>query len=244
MNLMSRRFFILWLAVHPVMLLPLTKSRMHLQSAYSCFFIRLSSWLNCGSFISFLEECWKRFRDDAYPLAASNLRITKQGFQFLVCDLRTQLWTLLLQYVELAERLHLDRVDMLHLFLQLGLLQVGQEYAMEGLKEQQLCLLNDLCYIGLLYPQRKAKSQRKLFYPTRLATILSTSNNVAIESPKSVGASKHQDGFLIVETNYRVYAYTSRFWAYSMHSWMEHVFRIPFTDRHLKFIRPVTMPIA
>jgi transcription initiation factor TFIIH subunit 4 len=52
---------------------------------------------------------------------------------------------------------------------------------------------------GIVY-RRKRKAKR--FYPTRLATTL-TNGKSAIQQ-----AETEQEGFILLETNYRIYAYT------------------------------------
>ncbi|GFR61365.1 general transcription factor IIH subunit 4 [Elysia marginata] len=71
------------------------------------------------------------------------------------------------------------------------------------MNENQLRFLQHLREFGLVY-QRKRKSHR--YYPTRLAI------NIVSGVSKAVAASAkldtHRPGFIVVETNYRVYAYT------------------------------------
>ncbi|KAJ3275691.1 RNA polymerase II transcription factor B 52 kDa subunit [Borealophlyctis nickersoniae] len=124
--------------------------------------------------------------------------ITSRGFQFLLLDVHTQVWTLLLKYLDLAEgRLGMKLVDVLNFIFQLGSLDLGQDYSVDTLTTTQSTMMDDLKDIGLVY--RRKKSSR--FYPTRLATSL-TSGNIVTTKPHEEG------GFIIVETNYRVYAYT------------------------------------
>ncbi|KAJ2918502.1 hypothetical protein MD484_g1939, partial [Candolleomyces efflorescens] len=64
-------------------------------------------------------------------------------------------------------------------------------------------MLEDLRDYGLIW-QRKQTSRR--FSPTRLSTTLTSSSP---SLPTTIGASSGpQEGFIILETNYRVYAYT------------------------------------
>jgi transcription initiation factor TFIIH subunit 4 len=73
----------------------------------------------------------------------------------------------------------------------MGSLELGQDYSVDSLSETEKKMLEDLKHLGLVY-QRKKKSSR--FYPTRLATSL-TSGSV-------LNAQQTQDGFIIVETKY------------------------------------------
>ncbi|KAK4055924.1 RNA polymerase II transcription factor B 52 kDa subunit [Microbotryomycetes sp. JL221] len=101
--------------------------------------------------------------------ALRDMSITSKGFQFLLEDVNTQLWDLLLQYLEEAT----DIVKVLGFLFMLGSLVLGRS----GTD----------------------------FYPTRLATTLTS-------SAPSLVSSRHQDeeqGFIVLETNFKVYAYTS-----------------------------------
>lgn len=71
-------------------------------------------------------------------------------------------------------------------------------------------MLEDLRDYGIVY-QRKRGSRR--YYPTRLATTLTSGNAaLAVAAMKRGGKVEDDDesdqGFVILETNYRVYAYT------------------------------------
>ncbi|KAL2915412.1 RNA polymerase II transcription factor B 52 kDa subunit [Polyrhizophydium stewartii] len=116
------------------------------------------------------------------------LRITSKGFQFLLQD-----------------QLNMQLVEVLNFFFQLGSLELGQDYSIETLTPTQKHMLDDLKHLGLIY-QRKKKSTR--FYPTRLATSLTSGSSMSV-SLTSRDQAAESEGFIIVETNYRVYAYTN-----------------------------------
>ncbi|KAI8340757.1 RNA polymerase II transcription factor B subunit 2 [Chlamydoabsidia padenii] len=155
----------------------------------------------------------------------SNLQITNKGFQFLLQDVNTQVWAFLLQYLDMAEVLQMDLVEVLNFLFQLGSSELGENYSVEPLTLTQQQMLEDLRDYGIVY-QRKRGSRR--YYPTRLATTL-TSGNAAVAGsslkktqnkdhasnvPSNSTGSKidteeeEEQGFVILETNYRVYAYT------------------------------------
>ncbi|KAL7267913.1 RNA polymerase II transcription factor B 52 kDa subunit [Rhizina undulata] len=137
-------------------------------------------------------------------------QITKDGFSFLLQEGNAQIWALLIQYLDMSEQLGMDQTDVLHFLFMLGSLELGQAYSVETLTPTQKNMLADLRDYGVVY-QRKASSDR--FYPTRLATTLTSdtgglrSASASLESTlkKSVTGER---GFIIVETNYRIYAYT------------------------------------
>lgn len=160
-----------------------------------------------------------------------NMKITNSGFQFLLQDVNAQIWTLLLQYLNMSEQLNMDPVDVLNFIFMLGSLELGRDYSLSALSKTQEQMLVDLRDYGIVY-QRKASSRR--FYPTRLATTLtsdaasvrsasmsmeaatvtdkprSSTEGPAESSPavSSGPTAGHTAGFIILETNFRVYAYT------------------------------------
>lgn len=145
--------------------------------------------------------------------------ITSKGFQFLLQDVNAQIWALLLQYLNMASNLQMDPVDVLNFIFMLGSLELGKDYSLAALSDTQVKMLEDLRDFGIVY-QRKSSSRR--FYPTRLATTL-TSDSAALRSASaSMDIATHGSsesaapgfssgetgGFIILETNYRLYAYT------------------------------------
>ncbi|CAG8584618.1 11679_t:CDS:10, partial [Acaulospora morrowiae] len=139
------------------------------------------------------------------------LEITNKGFQFLLQDVNTQVWAFLIQYLDLAgEMLNMNVVEVLNFFFMLGSLELGQDYSVDGLTATQRQLLDDLENYGLAYRRKKSSSR---YYPTRLATTLTSGNSATITNNSNVdldageGAATEQ-GFIIVETNSKLYAYT------------------------------------
>jgi transcription initiation factor TFIIH subunit 4 len=84
----------------------------------------------------------------------------------------------------------------------LGSLKLGRRYETSRLSKVQLGVLEDLRQLGLVHQHSASDSG---FYPTRLATTLTSSASVSASSSHDVEPT----GFVILETNYRVYAYTS-----------------------------------
>lgn len=125
--------------------------------------------------------------------------ITPAGFQFLLMDTASQVWQFMLQYLNTVDARNLNLVETLSFLFQLSFMTLGKDYSTDGMTEAQLKFLQNLRELGLVY-QRKRKSQR--FYPTRLATYLATTKGgaEATHLPKQ--------GYVMLETNYRVYAYT------------------------------------
>ncbi|KAK8238462.1 putative TFIIH and nucleotide excision repair factor 3 complexes subunit [Phyllosticta capitalensis] len=160
--------------------------------------------------------------------------ITKAGFSFLLQEVNAQVWSLLIVYLDsaptvriahlndpsilTASQLKMDQVDVLSFLFMLGSLELGQDYSTAPLSPTQLQMLDDLNDFGIVL---RPKNQPR-FYPTRLATTL-TSDAAALRNTESIStaltASSTSDGagasgapskgYIIIETNYRLYAYTS-----------------------------------
>ena len=103
----------------------------------------------------------------------------------------------------------MDRVDVLSFLFMLGSLELGQDYSKATLTPTQLQMLEDLSDFGIVYHSNPRSTR---FYPTRLATTL-TSDAGALRgvsaSFDSTVRTADGKGFIVIETNYRVYAYTT-----------------------------------
>ncbi|KAK9478179.1 transcription factor Tfb2-domain-containing protein [Lipomyces japonicus] len=139
----------------------------------------------------------------------NSMKISNAGFQFLLQDVNGQIWTLLLQYLNMAEELNMDAVEVLHFLFMLGSLELGQDYSLNELSDTQKIMLDDLRDYGIVY-QRKSSSRR--FYPTRLATTLTSDSGALMTASVSMNNAMQKTdseaGFVILETNYKVYAFT------------------------------------
>ncbi|KAG9674765.1 transcription factor Tfb2, partial [Aureobasidium melanogenum] len=148
-----------------------------------------------------------------------NAYITRDGFSFLLQETNAQIWTLLIEYLKLSERLQMDSVDVLSFLFTLGSLELGVSYTTENLTPTQAHMLDDLSDFGIVYRRASDKSR---YYPTRLATTLTsdspallntsisaTSLGVTPTGGNMVAPQETEKGYIIVETNYRIYAYTS-----------------------------------
>ena len=127
--------------------------------------------------------------------ADPQLSITNSGFQFLLQDIHSQLWTLLLKYVDLSEDGGRDPVEVLNFLFVLGALEYGRCYSSNHMSPVQKHILTDLADFGILYLGKRC------FYTTKFTVALGT--NCMIES-----AAHKDDSFIVIETNYRLYAYT------------------------------------
>jgi transcription initiation factor TFIIH subunit 4 len=153
-------------------------------------------------------------------------RITKEGFSFVLQETNAQVWNLLIIYLKMvndvstadtgyagstnALQLGMSETEVLSFLFMLGSLELGQDYSTSTLSATQLQMLDDLSAMGVVY---RSSKESRTFYPTRLATTL-TSDSGGLLSSDIVTSEKTESkaqnkGFIIVETNYRLYAYTN-----------------------------------
>ncbi|KAB5590646.1 RNA polymerase II transcription factor B subunit 2 [Ceratobasidium theobromae] len=134
--------------------------------------------------------------------------ITSTGFQFLLQSPRAQLWDILLQYLHMSDSGPEDghrRSTKFSIHALIDEVGTVQEYSCDNLSLTQNAMMTDLKDYGIVYvPYNSNKS----FYPTRLATTLSSSLPPLPSSISSTGNNPADRGFIILETNYRLYAYT------------------------------------
>lgn len=148
--------------------------------------------------------------------------VTQDGFSFVLKDVNTQVWELLFLYVENAEAFDLNKVEVLSFIFFLASLELGSAYSVSSLPQPQKDMLRDLLSLGIVY---QPNDEAEYFYPTRLATTLTSSSSTAVTTTsKTLGSSLQANsassaahstsqtpgsGFIIIETNFRLYAYTS-----------------------------------
>lgn len=138
------------------------------------------------------SHCFRDANSESY-------RITREGFQFLLQDTKTQIWTLLREYVDTAPKRNQQKVEVIQFLFELSFLEPGKAYSVDVLTLTQRAMLMDLAEFGLVY-QRKAKSHR--FYPTHLAI------GVVSDQATSWDWGNRGAGYIALETNFRLYAYT------------------------------------
>jgi len=166
------------------------------------------------------------------------ISITRTGFSFLLQEANAQVWTLLLLWLEAAEHdksSGMDSIDMLTFLFMLGTLELGTAYDTTALTELRRNMLPTLADFGLIYiprPRDSASEMPRQYFPTRLATTLTSSTsalrsvssgfNAAVGAPRGGNAADSSLGTdptaalaaqepkgIIIETNHRLYAYTS-----------------------------------
>lgn len=158
-------------------------------------------------------------RGEFVTVRGKKAQITKKGFEFLLEEINAQIWTLLIEYLKLSEGLRMDSVEAISFLFTLGSLELGTPYDTFNLTATQKQMLEDLADFGIVYILNTGST---CYYPTRLATTLTSDtpallNNALTATTVTAGtttnaaiqANANEKGFIILETNYRLYAYTS-----------------------------------
>ncbi|CAL5346033.1 unnamed protein product [Camellia sinensis] len=167
---------------------------------WECFLLHLISSSTQGekttNFSSSLMKIFQRGllsqRDKEPP------KLTESGFQFLLMDTNAQLWYIIREYITNSEERGLDSADLISFMLELSFHVTGEAYNMNTLTDSQRNVIKDLADLGLVKLQQGRKES--WFIPTKLATNLSISLS---------DTSSRKLGFVVVETNFRVYAYST-----------------------------------
>ncbi|KAI3382882.1 hypothetical protein SNEBB_003566 [Seison nebaliae] len=135
----------------------------------------------------------------------TDLPMSSYGFQYLLMDRSTQVFHFLLHLLSLFEQRALNIVEYYEILCQISLSKNGMEYSCKHFDDDQLTFLQILRDVGVVH-QRTSKLKR--FNVTSLAEGMLNgiieSDNAHYQSTK-----RRDDGFIICETNYRVYAYTN-----------------------------------
>eukprot|EP01083_Nonionella_stella_P098987 278434_1 len=131
--------------------------------------------------------------------SAENDSLTAEGFRFLFQPLHTQIWMIVIGFMSGLEERGMVRDEVLTFLFRLSFLESGKDYPKAPLTPTQDVLVSDLSLFGLIY-QRKRKARR--FYPTKLCSFLSSGVSQTREE-------LDRNGFIIVETAFKVFAYTS-----------------------------------
>lgn len=128
---------------------------------------------------------------------AGVMSITQEGFQFLLSDTYTQVWQIIREYLVWVEECQSSEAfnSVVEFMLQLGF--ESECIPTRGFTKEQMIVSSHMCQLGLLYPF--SHDGAIYLVPTKLAVMLSSGGT----------SGAQDDGYVIVETNYRVYAYTS-----------------------------------
>jgi transcription initiation factor TFIIH subunit 4 len=129
--------------------------------------------------------------------ASDSLKISNQGFQFLLQAKPAQLWTLLLAHLELLPS-DTHRRHLLSLLFRIGALPVGSKLTRSTIADEHADVGVEAIEIldGLGLVQWDA-SVDAVFVGPLAASLIGAADAAA------------EEGFIVLETNYRLYAYTS-----------------------------------
>jgi transcription initiation factor TFIIH subunit 4 len=125
-------------------------------------------------------------------------KLTENGFQFLLMETNAQLWYIMREYISSAEERGVDPTELISFLLELSFHTMGAAYSLTTLSGVQKSAIRDLAELGLVKLQQGMKDS--WFLPTKLATNLSASLS---------NTSSSKEGFVVVETNFRMYAYST-----------------------------------
>ncbi|XP_047337644.1 general transcription and DNA repair factor IIH subunit TFB2 [Impatiens glandulifera] len=124
--------------------------------------------------------------------------LTEGGFQFLLMDTNAQLWYIIREYITNSEERQIEPADLISFLLELSFHCTGEAYNTNTLTDVQKSVIKDLADLGLLKLQQGRKES--WFIPTKLVTNLSISLS---------DSTSRRQGFVVVETNFRLYAYST-----------------------------------
>lgn len=144
-----------------------------------------------GSTLNILLNCGLVLKEK------STIQITSQGFQFLLADASEQIVTLLIQYCMSIEGDKL--IEALESLFILSFLAPDQFYELKHFSASQKTHLKALSDLGLVIMTKQKNVAG--FVPTRLV------RGITHVSDEAFNISK-ENGFIIMETNYKFYAYT------------------------------------
>ena len=139
--------------------------------------------------------------------------LSASGFQFLLQETSAQVWYFLTEYflkLNATEPEYL--VEAMTFLFQMSQSVFGRDYSSEILSNRIMNFVQFLRELGLVY-MRKRRDGR--FYPTGLAVEFLKGSKTSMTLGNQRDISKHlaenkrnKDGFIIVESNFRLYAYT------------------------------------
>ncbi|EGY16213.1 hypothetical protein VD0004_g271 [Verticillium dahliae] len=139
--------------------------------------------------------------------------ITQAGFTFLLQEENAQVWTLLLLWLDATDQQTAKHTDMLSFLFQLSILELDEVYDTEALSKERQDMLPSLMDFGLVYIPSHKPFQYFVTPQARALTNVSTATRTLTDGMNALsqpqGGPGDQTNGIIVETNYRVYAYTT-----------------------------------
>ncbi|PSR98579.1 RNA polymerase II transcription factor B subunit like [Actinidia chinensis var. chinensis] len=163
------------------------------------FFLELSFHVTGDAYnMNTLTDTQINVIKDLADLGLAKLQQGRKESWFIPTKLATNLSISLSDLSSRKQERGLDSADLISFFLELSFHVTGDAYNMNTLTDTQINVIKDLADLGLAKLQQGRKES--WFIPTKLATNLSISLS---------DLSSRKQGFVVVETNFRVYAYSS-----------------------------------
>lgn len=138
------------------------------------------------------------------------MQITSVGFQFLLKDSKSQIWILLRSVIN--RRFAGSEFQALNLLFQLSFAQPCHAYSLSALDTKQIELASCLDELGII----SIDNAKGVFFPSQMGTsLVASASRAAEEGAQAVrpimptSKSTGGDIRIIVETNFRLYAYTT-----------------------------------
>ena len=172
--------------------------------------------------------------DDAFEPRMGSKRtvtITNAGYQFLMRDVYSQVWTFVKEFAKTVRdgSTGADEQDVLVLLFHLSFMELGRAYYFDSLPDVHQRLVRELVEFGLVFMDDLDDA---VFFPTQFAINLAAASAAGVGATESTPASgrrveasaaserelmpttavnvaDEEHGFLILETNMQIYAYTS-----------------------------------
>lgn len=169
------------------------------QKQWECFLLQLINSAQAERLSNFSSSMIRVFQRGLLSSRENEVpRLTENGFQFLLMDTNAQLWYIIREYITTSEDRGVDPADLISFLLELSFHSLGEAYNMNSLTDVQSKAIKDLADLGVVKLQQGRKES--WFIPTKLATNLSVSLS---------DSSSRKQGFVVVETNFRLYAYST-----------------------------------
>ncbi|XP_020113267.1 RNA polymerase II transcription factor B subunit 2 isoform X1 [Ananas comosus] len=166
---------------------------------WECFLLQLINSSQAERLTSFSSSTMRVFQRGLLSSRENEApKLTENGFQFLLMDTNAQLWYIIREYISTSEDRGVDPTDLISFLLELSFHTLGEAYNLNTLTDVQRNAIKDLADLGLVKLQQGRKES--WFIPTKLATNLSVS---------LTDSSSRKEGFVVVETNFRMYAYST-----------------------------------
>ncbi|KAI0497058.1 hypothetical protein KFK09_023386 [Dendrobium nobile] len=166
---------------------------------WECFLLQLINSAQAQRLTNFSSSMIRVFQRGLLSSRENEApRLTENGFQFLLMDTNAQLWYIIREYITTSEDRGIEPTDLISFLLELSFHSLGEAYNMNSLTEVQCKAIKDLADLGVVKLQQGRKES--WFIPTKLASNLSISLS---------DSSSRRQGFVVVETNFRMYAYST-----------------------------------